>query len=112
MGWLSSARGRTGRYLSNVQEDRTVPAWRLRFTSSTARGWGAMEQAKAQFAGLPYLHFPKREQRWLQAFPEFAREASGGRPIGEWIRESYDPQVLAQWLDHRLGPGSFRGIYP
>jgi hypothetical protein len=74
-------------------------------------GWGAMEQAKAQFAGLPYLHFPKREQRWLQAFPEFAREASGGRPIGEWIRESYDPQILAQWLDRWLGPGSFRGIY-
>ena len=75
------------------------------------RGWDAMEQAKAQFAGLPYLHFPRREQRWLQAFPEFAREASGGRPIGEWIRESYDPQILAQWLDRWLGPGSFRGIY-
>jgi hypothetical protein len=74
-------------------------------------GWGAMEQAKAQFSGLPYLHFPRREQRWLQAFPEFAREASGGRPIGEWIRGSYDPQVLAQWLDRWLGPGSFRGIY-
>jgi len=75
-------------------------------------GWSAMEQAKAQFAGLPYLHFPNREQRWLQAFPEFAREASGGRPIGEWIRESYDPQVLAQWLYRWLGRGSFRGIYP
>ena len=23
-------------------------------------GWGAMEQAKAQFSGLPYLHFPRR----------------------------------------------------
>ena len=43
--------------------------------------------------------------------PEFAREASGGMPIGEWIRESYDPHELARWLDRWLGPGSFRGIY-
>jgi hypothetical protein len=75
-------------------------------------GWGAMDEAKAQFARLPYLHFPRREQKWLQAFPEFAREASGERPIGEWIRDGYDPHELARWLDRRLGPGSFRGIYP
>ena len=75
-------------------------------------GWGAIDQAKAQFASLPYLHFPRHGQRWLQAFPEFAREASGGGPIGEWIGDGYDPHELARWLDRRLGPGSFRGIYP
>ena len=92
-------------------QDRTSLAAAL-YILDRSSGWGAMDEAKAQFAGLPYLHFPKREQRWLQAFPEFAREASGGRPIGEWIRESYDPHALAQWLDRRLGPGSFRGVYP
>lgn len=75
------------------------------------RGWGAMDQALGQFARFPFLHFPKREQRWLAVFPDFAREAAAGAPIGEWIRRSYDPQALAAWLDQRLRPGSFRGIY-
>jgi hypothetical protein len=75
-------------------------------------GWNVMDQAKAQFARFPYLHFPRPEQRWLVAFPDYAREASGGRPIGEWVRDSYDPQALGAWLDRWLGRESYAGIYP
>ncbi len=76
------------------------------------RGWSAVDEAGAQFARFPYLHFPKREQTWLRAFPEFARDDANGAPIGQWVRDDYDPHALAAWLEKRLGPGSFRGIYP
>ena len=75
-------------------------------------GWGAVDEADAQFARFPYLHFPRPQQRWLRAFPEFARDDAKGAPIGQWVRDGYDPRVLALWLEKRLGPGSFRGMYP
>src|SRR5262249_3124952 len=34
-------------------------------------GWGAMDAAGAQFARFPYLHFPKKHQRWLKPFLDF-----------------------------------------
>jgi protein tyrosine/serine phosphatase len=45
-------------------------------------GWNAYERAAAQYARFPYLHFPKRHQRWLRPFLDFAREESHGAPIG------------------------------
>ncbi len=63
--------------------------------------WGAMEAAQAQFARFPYLHFPKRHQRWLAAFPEFAAEDAAGLPLGEWIRTRYSPERFKAWLDAR-----------
>lgn len=73
------------------------------------QGWAAMDQAEAQFAPFPYLHFPRRQQKWLAAFPRFAREQAKGAPIGEWIRDAYDPRVLRSWL-RKQGIG-FAGIY-
>lgn len=73
------------------------------------QGWPAMDEAQAQFARFPYLHFPRRRQQWLAAFPRFAREQAKGAPIGEWIRGGYDPHVLRTWLwVEGLGHG---GIY-
>jgi len=37
------------------------------------RGWNVMKEAEAQFTRLPFLHFPKPEQRW-------AGRLSGIRP--------------------------------
>jgi hypothetical protein len=70
------------------------------------RGWEAMPAAEAQFARFPYLHFPKTHQRWLRVFIDYAREASGGAPLAEWIGAHYSPEDLKIWLDrHGLADG-------
>jgi protein tyrosine/serine phosphatase len=69
-------------------------------------GWSAMEIARAQFARFPYLHFPKRQQRWLKAFLDFAQQDSHGLPLKDWISQRYSPQSLKVWLDgHSLADG-------
>jgi protein tyrosine/serine phosphatase len=69
-------------------------------------GWSALAAARAQFARFPYLHFPKRRQRWLKAFLEFAQQDSRGRPLKEWVTQRYSPQSLKAWLDgHGLADG-------
>lgn len=74
-------------------------------------GWGAMEAAKAQYARFPYLHFPKKHQRWLRAFLDFAREKSGGAPIKDWIERQYEPEALKAWLDARGMKDFYAGIF-
>ncbi len=62
-------------------------------------GWQAMDAAELQFARWPYLHLPKRHQRWLRPFIRFAQEDAKGMPVAAWAREHYDPARLAAWLD-------------
>ena len=74
-------------------------------------GWAALENARVQFARFPYLHFPKKHQRWLRPFLDFAREDAKGIPLAQWIRERYTPERLKQWLDGRGFAGSYAGIF-
>ncbi len=75
------------------------------------RGWGAMEAARAQFARWPYLHNPKRHQRWLKPFLAFAQESANGRSLRAFAENDYTPERLRDWLiAHDLGD-SFRGLY-
>ena len=74
-------------------------------------GWDAMQTAQAQFARLPYLHFPKVQQRWLKLFLDFARADSGAAPLGQWIRDSYTPGKLKAWLDGNGYAGSYAAIF-
>jgi protein tyrosine/serine phosphatase len=76
-----------------------------------ARGWGAMAEAKAQFARFPYLHFPKRRQRWLKAFLDFAAEDAKGAPLSGWTAARYTPEHAAAWLDAHGLAGSYAGIF-
>jgi len=69
-------------------------------------GWPALPAARRQFSRFPYLHFPKRHQRWLARFLDFAAEDARGAPIGEWIARDYAPEKLKAWLDAR-GMGDF-----
>jgi hypothetical protein len=62
------------------------------------RGWSAFDEAQAQFAGWPYLHWPKAQQRWMQAFLPYAREQTQD-PLSAWIREAYAPAEFAAWLE-------------
>ena len=75
------------------------------------RGWTAMAAAKAQFARFPYLHFPKRHQRWLKVFLDFARQDADGAPLAGWVRESYTPEKAAAWLDAHGYSGSYAAIF-
>ncbi len=74
-------------------------------------GWAARAQAQSQFARWPYLHFPKEHQRWLRQFPAFAQMDSGGRPIAEWVRDSYTPERLRDWLDANGHAGTYKNIF-
>lgn len=74
-------------------------------------GWSAMPAAQAQFAGFPYLHFPKTHQRWLKQFPAFAHQDSSGVPLAQWIAQSYTPQKLKAWLDAKGMEGSYAAIF-
>jgi len=73
------------------------------------KDWAAREEAMAQL-GRAYRHFPKRGQEWLAAFPAYAEEHAGGRPIAQWIREAYDPADFAGWLDRNGLARGFGGI--
>jgi hypothetical protein len=69
-------------------------------------GWAAIEEARRQFARFPYLHFPKKQQRWLRPFLDFATEDSRGMPLAAWIAERYTPEQLKAWLEtHGLADG-------
>jgi protein tyrosine/serine phosphatase len=71
-------------------------------------GWQALPAARRQFARFPYLHFPKRHQRWLAHFLDFAEEQARGAPISEWIERDYSPEKLKAWLE-ACGMGNFHG---
>lgn len=74
-------------------------------------GWSALPAARVQFARFPYLHFPKKHQRWLRAFLDFAQQDSCGLPLKDWIAQRYTPQNLKAWLDgHGLADG-YVGIF-
>ena len=74
-------------------------------------GWQAMATARRQFARFPYLHFPKRHQRWLKAFLDFAAEDAAGLPLAVWIRERYTPENAKAWLDAHGLAGSYAAIF-
>lgn len=74
-------------------------------------GWEALAAARKQFQRFPYLHFPKRHQRWLKAFVEFAAEDARGAPLAAWIADTYTPERAKAWLDsHGLSDG-YKAIF-
>jgi protein tyrosine/serine phosphatase len=75
------------------------------------RGWSARQRAETQFARWPYLHFPKRQQRWLRVFFEFAEDRNATRTLRDWILRDYTPEDFKAWLASRGLGGAFRGIH-
>jgi hypothetical protein len=75
-------------------------------------GWAAREAAADQFSAFPYLHMPRRDQKWLRAFLLFAKDDAGAAPLAHWCREQYDPAMLRQWLLRREMAWSFRDAAP
>ncbi|MDR3526932.1 MAG: hypothetical protein P4L57_06595 [Rhizomicrobium sp.] len=74
-------------------------------------GWRALESAEQQFDAAIYGHKPKRYQHWLKPFLRFAAEDAKGVKLSDWIRDCYDPNLFAAWLeDHDLNE-SHKGIF-
>ena len=69
-------------------------------------GWGACEAAGAQIAGTA-----KKHQRWLKLFPSFALEDSHGRPLCDWIANTYEPERLAEWLKAHGHADGFERVF-
>jgi hypothetical protein len=90
-------------------QDRTSLAAALYLLQQN--GWCGLRDAEKQFARWPYLHLPKRKQRWLSLFPKFAAEQAGQIPLRRWIETDYSAEAFRDWLE-RCGEGaSFHGLY-
>lgn len=63
-----------------------------------ARGADGVDTAHRHLRPVPYFHIPKREQRWIRQFFRWFLETRGGRPLRQWVEETYDPNDFAAWL--------------
>lgn len=73
-------------------------------------GWAGMAKALEQFGRWPYLHMPKRQQRWLKLFLRYAQENAHGKPLLAWIEEDYTRENLRDWLNGIGMSDSFRNL--
>jgi hypothetical protein len=73
-------------------------------------GWNAQSLALDQFASWPYLHWPKRHQRWAKLFFVYAKQRAQDRPLREWISDDYTPELFMAWLDSEGSQDSFRNL--
>ncbi|HEX4081305.1 MAG TPA: hypothetical protein VHX61_20775 [Rhizomicrobium sp.] len=71
----------------------------------------AFALAERQFAPWPYLHWPKRRQRWLKLFFYFARERTSATSSRDWIEKHYSAHEFRSWLEARGEGQSFHGLY-
>lgn len=73
-------------------------------------GWEAFNRATEQMSLWPYLHLPRRNQRWLKLFLYFARDDARSRPLRQWIEADYSPEKCKAWLDAHGCGDSFQAI--
>ena len=73
-------------------------------------GPATLPAAEQQFALWPYLHRPKRYQRWLRHFPAYAVAEAGDLPLRTWAQTRYVPEEFAVWLENRGLARSFGAL--
>jgi len=75
-------------------------------------------RACRQIRLFPYLHLPKKHQRWLKVFFQFYLEDHGGRTPLAWLRERYRWERFARYMmdrgleDYWAGPRLDGGAAP
>ncbi|HEY1963202.1 MAG TPA: hypothetical protein VGG69_12340 [Rhizomicrobium sp.] len=74
------------------------------------QGLEARDAAEGQFARWPYLHLPRRQQRWLKLFLPYLEEQIGRRSLRAWLVEEYRPENFKAWLEAEGFGDSFRTI--
>ncbi len=70
----------------------------------------ALGDAEGQFALWPYLHRPKKYQRWLRQFPAYAVSDANDLSLTDWARTRYRPENFADWLQKRGLSQSFGAL--
>lgn len=61
-------------------------------------GWQRSQYARRQFARVPYLHFPRRDQRWAKRFIDYAAAEAQDAPLASWLAHAYEPARFSEWL--------------
>lgn len=74
------------------------------------KGARALAEAVKQFSFWPYLHRPKRHQRWLREFPAYAVACAKGTPLADWARKQYRPEDFAAYLEECGLSNAYRTI--
>lgn len=74
------------------------------------QGAAALDAARASTAFWPYLHWPRRHQKWIRAFFDYYEESAQGRPLRAWLAESYSPENLATFMAARGQAGGHRPL--
>jgi hypothetical protein len=90
-------------------QDRTSFACALYLVHK--KGWGYLDEGLNQFNRWPYLHLPKKQQRWLRQFFLYANEHANDRPLREWIEHTYTPEDFKAWLDANRMGDFYRTLY-
>lgn len=87
-------------------QDRTsfAAALYLAHQDSRKSAGAAIDQMRA----WPYLHFPKKQQRWLKEFFSYAGERPGSKSMMNWLREDYSPEGFREWLHAAGRAGTYR----
>jgi hypothetical protein len=75
------------------------------------KGWGYLDEGLNQFSRWPYLHLPKKHQRWLRQFFLYANEHANDRLLRDWIEQTYTPEDFKAWLDTNRMGDFYRTLY-
>ena len=57
-----------------------------------------LPNAVKQVALFPYLHLPRKHQRWIKYFPQYFAQTHKGQQITDWTQEVYSHTNFAEWL--------------
>ncbi|NOZ09837.1 MAG: dual specificity protein phosphatase family protein [Gammaproteobacteria bacterium] len=71
-----------------------------------------VETAKRQIRFLPYLHLPKKHQRWIKYFIDFYVEDHANLSPLEWVHQRYRWEHFAKYMLDRGLAGYWAGPYP
>ena len=91
-------------------QDRTSLAAALYLLQQN--GWRAKDDARRQFSRFPFLHFPKKHQRWLRHLLCYLEENLDGAALDAGAARRYDPAAFAAWLDGQKLRHAYRALYP
>jgi protein tyrosine/serine phosphatase len=62
---------------------------------------GDLALARRQMRLVPYLHWPKPNQRWIRAFLDFFEADAKGRRLADWLATAYAPERFAAFMRAR-----------
>lgn len=62
-----------------------------------SQGMG-VDAARSHLRAFPYLHIPKKQQRWIREFLAFYIQTCDGLTMRKWLETVYSDQALAKFM--------------